>query len=144
MWKKLSKQLMRLCDICETIIALLVGIGIAATLITYLLPGLLTLFGTSTGTDHFLVYLEDIFNLVVGLEFMKMLFHISSDNIIEVLVILIARHMIIEAHGAMDIFLSTLSIALLLLLRAGLHWVKHISKERFHKEISSEDDEEHS
>lgn len=133
MWKKLSKQLMHLCDICETIIALLVGLGIIATLVTYLLPGMLALFGTSTGTDHFLVYLEDIFNLVVGLEFMKMLFHISSDNIIEVLVILIARHMIIEAHSATDIFLSTASIALLLLLRAGLHWMKHASAEKFKK-----------
>ena len=140
MWKKLSSHLERLVTICETIVALLVGIGIVATLITYLIPGLLHLFGTSTGTDHFLEYLEAIFNLVVGLEFMKLLFHINSENVIEVLVILISRHMIIEAHTATDIFLSTLSIVLLLLLKAALRWIKNASVEKFHK-ISVDDEE---
>lgn len=140
MWKKLPTQLKRLVDFCEIIVALLVGLGVIATLITYLLPGLLHLFKTSTGTDHFLEYLEAIFNLVVGLEFMKLLFHINSENIIEVLVILISRHMIIEAHSAMDIFLSSLSIALLLLLKAGLRWIKNASVEKFNKIVVDEDE----
>ena len=141
MWKKLSAQLKRLVDICETIIALLVGLGIVATLVTYLLPGLLNLFHTSTGTEHFLEYLEAIFNLVVGLEFMKLLFHINSENIIEVLVILISRHMIIEAHAALDIFLCTVSIVFLLLLKAALRWIKNASVEKFNKILI--DDEEY-
>ncbi len=72
---------------------------------------------------------------------MKLLFHINSENVIEVLVILISRHMIMEAHEAMDIFLSTLSIVLLLLLKAALRWVKHLSMERFHKIMVDEKDE---
>jgi len=141
MWKKLTAKLQRWLELCEIVVALLVGLGVVATLITYLLPGMLTLFHPSTGTDHFLEYLGAIFNLVVGLEFMKLLFHINSENVIEVLVILISRHMIIEAHEAMDIFLSTLSIVLLLLLKAGLRWVKHLSMERFHKIMVDEEDE---
>lgn len=133
MWKKIPSQLRRLVDVCEIIVALLVGLGVIATLITYLIPGLLHLFSTSTGTDHFLEYLEAIFNLVVGLEFMKLLFHINSENVIEVLVILISRHMIIEAHSAIDIFLSTLSIVLLLLLKSGLRWIKNASIDKFNK-----------
>lgn len=132
MWEKLSKRLLRLCDIFEVIVSILVLLGIAATLFSYLIPGMLNLFKTSTGTAHFLVYLEDIFNLVVGLEFMKLLCHITPDNIIEVLVILIARHMIVEAHEATDIFLLALSIVLLLALRAGLHWLKYVSAAKFH------------
>lgn len=141
MWKRISAQLRHLVDVCEIIIAMLVGLGIVATLITYLIPGLLHLFTTSTGTAHFLEYLESIFNLVVGLEFMKLLFHINSENIIEVLVILISRHMIIEAHAAMDIFLCTISIVLLLLLKAALRWIKNASVEKFHKILV--DDEEY-
>ena len=141
MWKKLTAKLQRWLELCEIVIALLVGLGVVATLITYLLPGLLNLFRPSTGTEHFLEYLGAIFNLVVGLEFMKLLFHINSENVIEVLVILISRHMIMEAHEAMDIFLSTLSIVLLLLLKAGLRWVKHLSMERFHKIMVDEEDE---
>ena len=141
MWKKLTAELQRWLELCEIVVALLVGLGVVATLFTYLLPGMLTLFHPSTGTEHFLEYLGAIFNLVVGLEFMKLLFHINSENVIEVLVILISRHMIIEAHEAMDIFLSTLSIVLLLLLKAGLRWVKHLSMERFHKIMVDEEDE---
>jgi len=141
MWKKITAKLQRWLELCEIVIALLVGLGVVATLITYLLPGLLNLFRPSTGTEHFLEYLGAIFNLVVGLEFMKLLFHINSENVIEVLVILISRHMIMEAHEAMDIFLSTLSIVLLLLLKAALRWVKHLSMERFHKIMVDEEDE---
>lgn len=133
MWKNLSVKLLKLCDVFEIAISILVGFGILATLLSYLLPGMLTLFKASTGTDHFLVYLEDIFNLVVGLEFMKMLCHLNSDNVIEVLVVLVARHMIVEAHNATDIFLSTLSIVMLYLLRSFIHWMKHISASRFKK-----------
>lgn len=139
MWKKISVQMLRLVNICEAFIALLVGVGVVATLISYLVPGVIQLFSTSTGTDHFLQYLGAIFNLVVGLEFMKLLFHISSDNIIEVLVILISRHMIMEAHDALDIFLSTVSIVLLLMLKAGLHWIKHASAEKFKTQASEKD-----
>ena len=105
MWERLSKRLLTICNAFEVIVSILVFLGIVATLITYLIPGMLSLFHTTTGTAHFLVYLEDIFNLVVGLEFMKLLCHITPDNIIEVLVILIARHMIVEAHEATSIFL---------------------------------------
>lgn len=133
MWKKLTLKLQRWLELCEIVIALLVGLGVVATLFTYLVPGVLHLFDLSTGTEHFLEFLEAIFNLVVGLEFMKLLFHINSENVIEVLVILISRHMIIEAHAAIDIFLCTLSIVVLLMLKAGLRWIKHLSLERFHK-----------
>lgn len=140
MWKKLIKNLKRLVDVCEIIVAVLVGLGVVATLITYLIPGMLYLFNSSTGTEHFLEYLESIFNLVVGLEFMKLLFHINSENIIEVLVILISRHMIVEAHAATDIFLCTVSIVILLLLKASLRWIKNLSVQKFNNIMVNEDE----
>lgn len=140
MWKKITKNLKRLVDVCEIIVAVLVGLGVIATLISYLIPGMLQLFHTSTGTEQFLEYLESIFNLVVGLEFMKLLFHINSENIIEVLVILISRHMIIEAHAATDIFLCTISVVLLLLLKAGLRWIKNLSVKNFNNIMVNEEE----
>ena len=71
---------------------------------------------------------------------MKLLFHINSENVIEVLVILISRHMIIEAHEAIDIFLCTISIVLLLLLKAGLRWIKNASVEKFNNIMVNEED----
>lgn len=53
----------------------------------------------SGNTAEFLIFLEDMFSLVVGIEFIKMLCQPSADNVIEVLIFLTARHMIVaEAH----------------------------------------------
>ena len=53
----------------------------------------------SGNTAEFLIFLEDMFSLVVGIEFIKMLCRPSADNVIEVLIFLTARHMIVaEAH----------------------------------------------
>lgn len=140
MRKKITQRLQNFLEVFDIIVALLVGIGVIATLISYLIPGMLDLFHPTTGTEHFLQYLGSIFNLVVGLEFMKLLFHINSENIIEVLVILISRHMIMEAHDALDIFLSTLSVVLLLLLKAALRWIKNASVQKFNKIVVDEDE----
>lgn len=125
MGEKISKRMLKLCDVFEIIISILVGLGIIATLVTYIFPGMMILFDSGTGTDHFMTYLGDIFNIVVGLEFMKMLCKPSSDNVIEVLVFLVSRHMIIEAHTAPDIFLSVVSVTILFLLRRALHIIKY-------------------
>ena len=125
MGERFSRRLLKLCDIFEIIISILVGLGLVATLVTYIIPGMVVLFEPTTGTEHFLIYLEDIFNLVVGLEFMKMLCKPSSDNVIEVLVFLVSRHMIIGANGAVDIFLSVLSVSILFMLRRLLHIIKY-------------------
>ena len=125
MGEKICKRLLKLCDVFEIIISVLVGLGLVATLISYIIPGMVVLFDSSTGTEHFLTYLGDIFNIVVGLEFMKMLCKPSSDNVIEVLVFLVSRHIIMGAHSSMDIFLSVVSITILFLLRRLLHIIKY-------------------
>lgn len=125
MAEKISKRLLKICDAFEIVISILVGLGLIATLVTYIVPGMMTLFHSSTGTEQFMTYLGDVFNIVVGLEFMKMLCKPSSDNVIEVLVFLVSRHMIIEAHSAQDIFFSVISVTILFLIRRLLHIIKY-------------------
>lgn len=125
MAEKISKRLLKICDAFEIVISVLVGLGLIATLVTYIVPGMMTLFHSSTGTAQFMIYLGDVFNIVVGLEFMKMLCKPSSDNVIEVLVFLVSRHMIIEAHSAKDIFFSVISVTILFLIRRLLHIIKY-------------------
>lgn len=125
MGERICKRLLKICDVFEIIISVLVGLGLIATLVTYIMPGMVVLFDSTTGTDQFLTYLGDIFNIVVGLEFMKMLCKPSSDNVIEVLVFLVSRHIIMGAHSSMDIFLSVVSITILFLLRRLLHIIKY-------------------
>ena len=125
MGERICKRLLKICDVFEIIISVLVGLGLVATLITYIIPGMLVLFESATGTEQFLTYLGDIFNIVVGLEFMKMLCKPSSDNVIEVLVFLVSRHIIMGVHSSMDLFLSVVSITILFLLRRLLHIIKY-------------------
>ena len=78
----------------------------------------------SGNTAEFLIFLEDMFSLVVGIEFIKMLCRPSADNVIEVLIFLTARHMIVGGSSSLDIFLSVLSVALLYGVRYGLRLMK--------------------
>lgn len=128
MREKARKVIQRVCDIIELLVAVAVGLGLIYSVIIYI-PFGLELLTRSGDTTEFLVFLEDMFNIVVGIEFIKMLCKPSSDNVIEVLVFLVARHMIIGSSSASDIFLSVLSVALLYAVRYALRRVRRKSRE---------------
>lgn len=100
------------CDVLELLVAVAVGVGLIVSLILYIPEGV-ALLTESGDTSTFLLFLEDMFSVVVGIEFIKMLCKPSAENVIEVLVFLIARHMIIGSNSALDILLSVVSVALL-------------------------------
>ncbi len=134
MRKKVRGIMKRICDVMEVAVAVLVGLALILSFISYF-PSFLNLLAPSEETTQFLIFLENIFNLVVGIEFMKMLCKPSSDNVIEVLVFLVARHMIIGTNSALDIFLSVLSIAVLYLIRHVLHtFIKEKKQEDSHED----------
>ena len=68
--------------------------------------------------------------VMVGIEFIKMLCKPSAENVIEVLVFLIARHMIIGSNSALDILLSVVSVALLYGVRLVLRREKAKKNEK--------------
>lgn len=120
---KILKTNQKVCDIQELLVAVLVAAGLICSLILYLPVGLELLL-KSGNTAEFLIFLEDMFSLVVGIEFIKMLCRPSADNVIEVLIFLTARHMIVGGSSSLDIFLSVLSVALLYGVRYGLRLMK--------------------
>lgn len=71
--------------------------------------------------SYFREYLEQIFTLVIGMEFLQMLCKPNSDNVLETLIFLVARHMIIGETNPYQDFVSVISIALLCILRRYLH-----------------------
>lgn len=125
MQEKTRKAIQKACDIIELVIALAVGLGLLISVILYIPLGI-KLLTSSSDTAPFLLFLEDMFNFIVGVEFIKMLCKPSAENVIEVLVFLVARHMILGTNSAVDILLSVLAVALLygtrLLLR---HFKRH-------------------
>lgn len=129
MTEKVRKIIDKACDIIELLIAIVVGVGLLYTAVTYIL----TEFGildTTKDTKDFLHFLGNMFNLVVGIEFIKMLLKPSAGNVIEVLVFLIARHMIIGENTVIGILVSVVCVILLY----GFHHVLH----HFHKKHPAE------
>ena len=112
MREKARNFIQKSCDVLELLVAVAVGVGLIVSLILYIPEGV-ALLTKSGDTSTFLVFLEDMFSVVVGIEFIKMLCKHSAENDIEVLVFLIARHMIIGSNSALDILLSVVSVALL-------------------------------
>ena len=64
-----------------------------------------------------------MFNVLVGIEFVKILLKPNGENITEMLVFLIGRHMIIGDNSAVDILLSVISVGVLCGLRGFLRTV---------------------
>lgn len=116
MWNKVRKVLYEACDVLELLMAAAVVCGIAVAVVT-LFPEFVHYWEHRMDEGAFLTYLDAVFSVVIGIEFMKMLCKPSSANIIEALVFLIARHMIVQATTPLEDLLSVASICILFLFR---------------------------
>lgn len=118
--QKFKKAVQRISDVLEQAVAVLVLIGIVVSLCSFVKDFAVFkhLFDDITMFRH---YLEEIFLIVIGIEFLQMLCRPNSDNIMEVLIFLVARHMIITETTPYEDFISVISIILLCVLRRYLH-----------------------
>jgi len=123
MTNKMRSIIKKVADILEIFLAILIGIGLIYSILDYI-PRAAALLSSSPETAVFLTFLEDLFSIVIGIEFIKMLIMPNADNIIEVLTFVVARHMIIASHTAQDLLLSAVAILLLYGTRLGLHWFR--------------------
>lgn len=118
--KKIETFIQKACKILELMVAVLVMIGIVLALLSFFKEG--AIFIELLGNiDMFQQYLDRIFIIVIGIEFLQMLFRPSSDNVIEVIIFLVARHMIVGDTTPYQDFVSVLSIAVLCIVRQYLH-----------------------
>ena len=118
--EKVRHVIQRVCDIIELCIAAAVGVGLAVSLLLFI-PEAVGILTSSADASSFLLFLEELFSFIVGVEFIKMLLHPNAENVIEVLVFLVARHMIIESNSSLDLLLSVISVILLYGCRLILH-----------------------
>lgn len=129
--KKAKKFILVLCDGLE-----LIGAGLMLIGILFSIFSLITnteLFGQLlTDTSAFKQYLDQIFMLVIGIEFLVMLCKPSSENVIEVLIFLVARHMIVGDTTPYQDFASVFSVALLCVVRRYLRINRENREEKKH------------
>ena len=105
---KLRKRLYQVSEGLELIIALVAVVGVVIAAVN-LFPELLVYWQNRTNGEAFLIFLDA--------EFIKMLCKPSSQNIMEVLIFLIARHMIVQKTSALEDLLSVVSIGILFFFR---------------------------
>ena len=126
---RFKKDIQRLCETLEMAVAVIVLAGIVMTIFSLLSD--FEIFHAMLGdTAEFKPFLEDIFVIVIGIEFLQMLCRPNSDNVMEVLIFLVARHMIIGDTPPMEDFISVISVGLLCVLRRYLHVTKEKEREK--------------
>ena len=123
MGEKLRKTMDRFCDFMEIVLAVIAGLALLASVVLYVLS-LLGIADVGYETESFSLFLNEIFALVVGIEFIQMLLKPSVDNVIEVLVFLVTRHMILSHGSALDMLGCVVCILLLYSFHFGLHYLK--------------------
>lgn len=82
-----------------------------------LIPAFIIFVQADSAGHGLITFLEQVFNVVVGVEFLKMLCKPSSENVLETITFLIARHMVLGAGTAAENLLYVSAIVILIMMR---------------------------
>lgn len=108
-------QIAEAASLLEVFVSVLVLIGLVISTVPLLqwMPGLLV-----DGNEvEFTGFLEQALNLVIGVEFIKMLAKHSPGSVLEVLLYAIARHMVVGHSSAVESLISVAAIAVIFIIR---------------------------
>lgn len=94
-----------------------------AVIITLIIPMIYNFFQTSIldiQPSQFTEFLSTILNLLIGVEFVKMLARHTAENLLEVLMFAIARQMVAEHLNMIETLVGVIAIAALFAVRKYL------------------------
>ena len=112
---ELRNKIISAATLLEILLSGLVLIGLLLSMVPLLqwMPGLLF-----DGNDvEVSIFLQRALDIVIGIEFIKMLAKHSPGSSLEVLLYAIARHMVVGHESAMENLLSVSAIALIFIVR---------------------------
>lgn len=121
MKKYIQNKLLRTADILEILIGVLLSISIAI-LVIFLIGDLKLVVMSKNDMEVFNNFLASAFNLVIGIEFIKMLCKHTPATVIEVLLFAIARQLIVEHTSTLENLIGIISIAALFGIRKYLFY----------------------
>lgn len=116
---KIPNVIYRIAQILEIAVSFLVIVAIAISLRS-ILSGLGLIAMSASAADGLHDFLSVAFNVVIGIEFLKMLSRHNMSSTVEVLLFAIARQMVIEHPSAMENLIMVISISILFLIRKFL------------------------
>lgn len=113
------KWLELVTELLEIIVSIIILAGFFLALIPIIgdMPGLLS----NQNTYSFDVFLEYSFNLVIGIEFVRMLVKHTPGAALQVLLFAIARHLVLDGGSGMDLLLGVIAIAGIFAVRKFLY-----------------------
>ena len=122
---KITGYLEHLMDIFEIGIAIIVAVGFILSVVL-LVTDLPLLLSHSAGTAAYRHFLESALDLVIGIEFIKMLIKHTPGSVVEVLVVevllfALSRHMVLEGGNALENLLTVCAIAVIFAIRRFLN-----------------------
>ena len=118
-WRtSLRNRIIQASSLLEVLLSGLVLIGLLLSVVPLIrwMPGLLF----DGNEAEIRTFLERSLDIVIGIEFIKMLAKHSPGSVLEVLLYAIARHMIVGHESAVENFISVASIALIFFVRKFL------------------------
>ena len=117
----LREYVMKFADMFETVIGILLAVSIGISVI-YLIGDIRLIVTSNSDLENFNQYLGVAFNLVIGIEFIKMLCKHTPETVIEVLLFAIARKLIVEHTSTLENLIGILSIGVLFATRKYLFY----------------------
>jgi phosphate starvation-inducible membrane PsiE len=108
-------QIAEAAGILEVVLSGIVLVALLMSIVPLveLMPGLLT----DADSLEIRTFLERALDIVIGIEFIKMLAKHSPGSVLEVLLYAIARHMVVGHESALDNLISVGAIALIFVVR---------------------------
>ena len=117
---KIRKILNKFSDILEWVMAIIVLIAVIAGVISLWEP-FLEFVNHRLAAEAFLDFMAYVLNIVIGIEFLKMLCKPGAETVLEVLMFVIARHMIVHDTSALENLLTILGIAAIFAIKKFLN-----------------------
>lgn len=136
--EKIDHILEKILIVVETIIAIVSIVVIVGTLVNELYHIFAHPADFLAAEDAITEYLHHMLTIVIGLEFVKLLMHLTPANILEVLTMAISRGIIVNHGTAVE---NLLSIACIVGMFAARRFL--IPKAELHKELDEEVPEAH-
>ncbi|MEG1594959.1 MAG: phosphate-starvation-inducible PsiE family protein [Lachnospiraceae bacterium] len=105
------------------ILEIVVGVILIAAILISIVPlisGVIGLYRSGGNVNAFQTVLGQMFNVIIGIEFLKMICRYNMDSVIEVLLFTLARQMVIEHGTPVGNLLTIIAIAVMFVIRKFL------------------------
>ncbi|MGM9948178.1 hypothetical protein [Floccifex sp.] len=114
--EKIKNQLNHLSHILEFIVAIIVLLSILVSIFHLYEPFMEFVMHGQEG-EYFIEFLTSVFNVVIGIEFLRMLCTTDINTVLEVIIFVLARHLIIYELSALDSLLTVFGIVIIFLVK---------------------------